>query len=169
MKKKGEVNKEEKREVAVLLHDIRSVHNVGSIFRTADALGVHKIYLSGYTPTPLDRFGRPRKDFAKVSLGTEQTISWEYKEKVEDVIKKCKKEKFQVVAIEQSPHSVDYKEVHTTLSSKILFVVGNEVLGVSKKLLSLSDVVAEIPMKGKKESLNVSVAFGVALFRILNI
>ncbi len=159
--------KEISKKVAVLLHDIRSTHNVGSIFRTADAFGVSKIYLSGYTPTPLDRFGKPRKDVAKVALGAEKTIEWEYIEKPEVMIKKLKKEKFQIVGVEQSEKSVDYKKVK--INKQVLFIVGNEVEGVSKKLLTLCDVVSEIPMKGEKESLNVSVAFGVALSRMLSI
>lgn len=156
-----------KRQVSVLLHDIRSTHNVGSMFRTADALGVTKIYLSGFSPTPLDRFNKPRKDIAKVALGAEEAIAWEYIENPQTLIKKLKKEKAKVIGLEQSPKSVDYKKVKVEKS--VLFVMGSEVTGIEKKLLSLCDVVAEIPMKGEKESLNVSVAFGVALFRILGI
>jgi 23S rRNA (guanosine2251-2'-O)-methyltransferase len=155
-----------KNDVRVLLHNIRSTHNVGSIFRTADALGVSKIYLSGYTPTPLDRFGRARKDVSKVALGAEKNIPWQY-EDPQIVITELKDEDYQVVGLEQTDNSVDYKKV--SVSSKILFVVGNEVEGVDADILKLCDVVVEIPMQGKKESLNVSVAFGVALFRILGI
>ena len=155
------------KEVAVLLHNIRSTHNVGSIFRTADALGVSKIYLSGFTPTPLDRFGRPRKDIAKVSLGAEKTIPWQYVKNPKILIKKLKKEKYQIIGLEQSNNSVDYKKVK--VHNPVLFIVGNEVTGIDKGILSLCDIVAEIPMNGNKESLNVSVAFGIALFRILNI
>ena len=154
-------------EIAVLLHNIRSTHNVGSIFRTSDALGVSKIYLSGYTPTPLDKFGKPRRDIAKVALGAEKNIEWEYVENPDGLVRKLKVKKFQVVALEQSKNSVDYKKVK--IGYPVLFVVGNEVEGIDPKILSLSDIVAEIPMVGKKESLNVSVAFGVALFRILNL
>ena len=155
-----------KREIYVLLHNIRSTHNVGSIFRTADALGVTKIYLSGFSPTPTDRFGRQRKDIAKVSLGAEN-LPWEYVSVPEKTIKDLKKKKFQIVGLEQGKSSVDYKKAK--IKTPVLFVVGNEVEGVDKKTLSLCDVIAEIPMKGKKESLNVSVAFGVALFRMLGI
>jgi tRNA G18 (ribose-2'-O)-methylase SpoU len=154
-------------EVAVLLHDIRSTHNVGSIFRTSDALGVNKIFISGYTPTPIDEYGRARKDIAKVSLGAEKTIPWEYNEDPKKIIKKLKADGYTIVAIEQSESSIDYKKVKAKYP--VLFVVGNEVGGVDRKILSLCDVVAEIPMKGEKESLNVSVAFGVALSRILGI
>ncbi len=156
-----------KKEIFVLLHNIRSTHNVGSIFRTADAAGAGKIFLSGYTPTPLDKFGRPRKDIAKVSLGAEKTLDWEYAKNAKKIIEKLKKEKFQIVALEQSQNSVDYKKVK--IKFPVLFVVGNEVGGIEKNILSLCDTVAEIPMHGKKESLNVSVAFGVGIFRMLNI
>lgn len=155
------------KEVAVLLHNIRSTHNVGSIFRTCDALGVTRVYLSGYTPTPTDKFGRNRKDIAKVALGAEKNILWEYVENPSTLIKKLKVDKYQVIGIEQSEKSVDYKKVK--VKSPALFIVGNEVEGVDRKTLSLCDVVAEIPMNGSKESLNVSVAFGVALFRMLGV
>src|SRR3989338_3110525 len=147
----------QKREIAVLLHNIRSTHNVGSIFRTADALGVDTIYLSGYTPTPLDRFGKPRKDIAKVALGAEKSVDWEYVKNANKKIKDLKKEKYQIIALEQSKNSIDYKKVK--VKYPVLFIVGNEVGGIDSKVLSLCDVVAEIPMRGEKESLNVSVAF----------
>lgn len=155
------------KEIAVLLHDIRSTHNVGSIFRTADTLGVSKIYISGYTPTPLDKFNRPRKDIAKVALGAEKTISWEQIHNPNLLVKKLKKDGFQIVAVEQSEKSVDYKKVK--IENKVLFIVGNEVSGMEKDMMSLCDVIAEIPQRGEKESLNVSVAFGVALFRMLGL
>ena len=153
------------KQISVLLHNIRSTHNVGSIFRTADALGVGKIYLSGFSPTPLDRFGRARKDITKVALSAEKTIPWEYLKDPKKIIKKLRREKYQVIGLEQSKNSVDYKKVKVRYP--VLFVVGNEVTGIEKDILSLCDTVAEIAMKGEKESLNVSVAFGVALFRIL--
>lgn len=155
------------KEVYVLLHNIRSTHNVGSIFRTADSVGVNKIYFSGFTPTPTDKFDRARKDIAKVALGAEKSIVWESISDLKKLIQKLKKEKFQIIGIEQNKNSVDYKKVKTT--EKVLFVIGNEVEGISNDILKLCNIVAEIPMRGKKESLNVSVAFGVALFRILEI
>lgn len=156
-----------KKDVAVLLHNIRSTHNVGSIFRTADALGVSKIYLSGYTPTPLDKFKRPRKDIAKVALGAEKNIAWEYFDNPKIIINKLRKDGYMVVGIEQDARSLDYKKVK--VKKPALFVVGNEVEGIDKKTLKLCDVLVEISMAGNKESLNVSVAFGVAVFRILNL
>lgn len=161
------MKKQNKKEVVVLLHNIRSTHNVGSIFRTADALGVSRIYLSEYTPAPLDRFGRSRKDIAKVALGAEKTIPWEHMVDPKEIINKLKREKYQTIGLEQSDNSADYKKVK--VKYPVLFVVGNEVTGIEKGVLSSCDVVAEIPMKGKKESLNVAVAFGVALYRILDL
>ncbi len=152
-----------RREVWLLLHDIRSVYNVGAIFRTADAVGITKIYLSGYTPTPVDRFNVPRSDFAKSALGSEKTMAWEYIKSPARILARAKKEGFQIVSIEQNKKSVDYKKAK--LSTKVLVVLGNEVVGISKSILHKSDVIAEIPMRGKKESLNVSVAAGIVLFR----
>jgi len=163
-----------KHDIRLLLDDIRSVHNVGSIFRTAETLGISRIYCAGTTPTPLDRFGRKRKDFAKVALGAEDMVAWEYVEDASKSVKRLKKDGFEIVALEQAEDSIDYKAVefmaHSNSSNppKILVVLGNEVDGVSLELLRLADIIAEIPLKGKKESLNVSVAAGIALFRWLD-
>ena len=151
----------------LILHNIRSVENVGAMFRTADAAGVNKIYLTGYTPTPLDRFGKKRKDLMKSALGAEEFISWEYKKMVFPVITKLKKDGYQIIGIEQDKNSVDYKKVKT--KNKNTFIVGTEVTGIPKDVLKKCDIIAEIPMKGKKESLNVSVATGIALFQILKV
>ena len=151
----------------LILPDIRSALNVGAIFRTADAVGINKIYLVGHTPTPIDKFNRERKDIAKSALGAEKTISWEYKKNLPTLICKLKQEKFKIIAIEQAKNSIDYKKVK--IENKNVFIVGTEVSGLPKNILKKCDIIAEIPMRGKKESLNVSVACGVALFRILNI
>lgn len=154
-----------------ILHDIRSVVNVGAIFRTCDAAGISKIYLTGITPTPLDRFGRTRGDMAKAALGAEKTVAWEFSREIEPVLEKLKKENYKIIAIEQSSSSVDYKKIKEKIKSagSIAFLVGNEVDGLPVKILDCCDIVAEIPMKGQKESLNVSTAFGIAVFRILDI
>jgi tRNA G18 (ribose-2'-O)-methylase SpoU len=151
----------------LLLDNIRSVHNVGSIFRTAETLGINKIYCVGTTPTPLDRFGKKRKDFAKVALGAEELVVWEYVEDPIILVKRLKKEGFEIIAIEQNKESVDYKDVR--LKDKSLVILGNEVEGVSESLLRLADIIAEIPLRGKKESLNVAVVAGIALFRMLKL
>ncbi len=156
-----------KKDIRLLLDNIRSVHNVGSIFRTAETCGISHIYCIGTTPVPIDRFGRLRKDFAKVSLGAEKTVTWEHSKTSSELIKKLKNEKFRIIAIEQAKGSLDYKKVK--VKDRAIVIFGNEVEGVNKALLHKSDVIAEIPMKGEKESLNVSVSAGIALFRILNI
>jgi tRNA G18 (ribose-2'-O)-methylase SpoU len=154
------------KDVRVLLHNIRSTHNVGAILRTADALGVSHFYFSGYTPTPLDRFGRPVKEIAKTALGAELTIPWTYAKTPEKFLRELRREGFVVLGIEQDTRAVDYKQYQA--GAKTLVVVGNEVRGLSKNLRGKCDVLIDIPMRGKKESLNVSVAFGVALFRVLD-
>ncbi|HEY1037625.1 MAG TPA: TrmH family RNA methyltransferase [Candidatus Paceibacterota bacterium] len=156
-------------QAVVVLPDIRSAHNVGSIFRTCDAAGIDKVYLAGYTPDPLDRFGRPVKEIAKTALGAEKTIPWEHEGDVLKLLAKLKKEGFVVVAIELTENSADYKTIAVAPDAKVAFVFGNEVDGVSAEVLERCDVVAHIPMGGEKESLNVSVAAGIALFRILGI
>jgi 23S rRNA (guanosine2251-2'-O)-methyltransferase len=149
----------------LILCDIRSNENVGSLFRTADALGIETILLSGITPSPIDRFGRPVQAIAKTALGAEKTIPWKRVGAL-SAIKQAKEEGWCVVAIEQSPKSIDYKVV--PLQEKMVFVLGNEVEGLPSAILTEATIIAEIPMKGKKESLNVAVAAGVALFRILD-
>lgn len=149
-------------ETAVLLHNIRSTHNVGSIFRTSDAAGVSKIFLTGYTPTPVDRFGRPQKDIAKTALGAEQNIQWEYFKAPQKLISKLKKVGWTIVGVEQDARSIDYRDFKP--AGKTLLIFGNEVLGISPALRKQCDTIVEIPMRGKKESLNVSVAAGIVLF-----
>ena len=160
-------------EIALVLHDVRSVHNVGSIFRTADAAGITKIYLGGITPVPLDRFKKVRPDFAKVSLGSERSVAWESvngRGAAVSVIGKLKKEGYKIFAVEQSKKSLPYYTAEvlacTRRSKKIALVLGNEVEGLPLSILKMMDMAIEIPMAGKKESLNVAVAFGIVAFRL---
>ena len=153
-------------DIRLLLDNIRSVHNVGSIFRTAETAAVSKIYCLGMTPVPLDRFGRKRKDFAKVALGAEDLVSWEHVKSATVIIKKLKKEGFQIIAIEQAAKSIDYLEVSPR--QKVLIILGNEIGGIRPQILKLADVIAEIPLKGKKESLNVSVVAGIILYGMIS-
>jgi tRNA G18 (ribose-2'-O)-methylase SpoU len=150
----------------LVLDNIRSVENVGAIFRTADAAGVHKIYLMGITPGPLDRFERPRADLRKSALGAELTVPWERLEKLEELGRE-----YELVALEQDARSIDYKEYKPKENNMRDFalILGPEVGGLSKEVLDTCDKIISIPMKGKKESLNVSVAAGIALFRLLDI
>ena len=150
----------------LILDNLRSIENTGSIFRTADGLGVSKIYLVGTTPAPLDRFGRKRQDFAKVSLGAEETIEWEYAKEISPVIRSLKEQDFQIISLEQNPRSIPLQAASSKLQAFAL-IVGNEVDGVSQEALELSDEIVEIEMQGEKESLNVSVATGIALFALM--
>ncbi len=153
-----------KMHMSVILHNVRSVHNVGSIFRTADAAGVSKIFCCGITPIPLDRLKRVRPDFAKVALGAEEYLSWEHAKSAAQVMRKLKKERWTVCAIEQSKRSTPYFKMPARESSRVALVLGNEVRGLPASLLRRADHILEIPMLGKKESLNVAVAFGIAAF-----
>lgn len=191
----------------LILHNIRSLHNVGSIFRTADGAGVDKIFLTGYTGLPVDRLGKTRKEIHKVALGAEKVVEWQQYKNISELIKKLKREKIFVVALEQHPKSIDYKKFvnalsniskqdttimhHSTTmhysgrrkeqfekqfekqlrnkfkeSNGLALVVGNEVRGLSNQILKKCDKIIEIPMHGEKESLNVSVATGIALYSI---
>ncbi len=153
-----------KENIAILL-DIRSVENVGAMFRTADAVGVDKIYLVGYTPTPLDRFGRKRGDMAKSALGAEELVPWEHIKSITPLLSKLRKQGFQTIAIEQAKNSINYKKVKS--KAKNAFIVGNEVSGIPKNILNKCNLIAEIPMRGGKESLNVATSFGIALYGII--
>lgn len=152
----------------VILHDIRSVINVGAIFRTCDAVGVSEIILSGTSPAPIDRFGRIRSDFAKSALGTEKTVLWKQASDIISTIDELKKNGYEIYSIEQSPYSVDYKSIITKPNSKIVIIPGNEVDGVPINIQDMSNAILEIPMRGSKESLNVSVATGIVLYRLLD-
>jgi len=151
----------------VILDNIRSVHNAGSIFRTADAVGVEKIYLCGITPAPVDRFGNLLSDFVKTALGAEQSVAWEKCTATWRTIEDLRREGFLIVAIEQSSCAKDLFTYTPPVSQeKVALIMGNEVKGLSSSLLKRVDVILEIPMLGAKESLNVAVAFGVAAYQL---
>ena len=157
----------------LILPDIRSALNVGAIFRTAEAVGISKIYLTGYTPRPFDKFERIQKDIAKSALGAEKTMPWEYVKGLPGLIGRLRREGYKIIAVEQDKKAIDYRKISARGGpafswKKLGFIVGNETEGLSKNILNKCDVIAEIPMKGRKESLNVSVATGVVLFRVLN-
>lgn len=146
----------------VILHDIRSNYNVGAIFRTCDGVGVDKVYLSGYTPAPKDRFGRKVSEIGKTALGAEEIIPWECTENILELIKKLQTEGVCVVAVELDKEAVtlyDFK-----VPESVAYILGSETEGLSKEILEAVDVIVEIPMRGKKESLNVSVSAGVVLY-----
>lgn len=155
-------------EIIVILDNIRSVHNVASIFRTADGAGVKKIYLCGVTPSPLNRFDKILPQFSKVSLGAEKYVQWEKHKSALTLIKKLKKEDYKILAVEQSKKAIPYHETSRfySLDSRFCLVFGNEIKGLSPQILKITDQILEIPMFGKKESLNVSVAFGIVVYHL---
>lgn len=159
--------KPKKPHAVAVLHNVRSAYNVGAIFRTADAAGISKIYLSGYTPAPVDRFGRARKDISKTALGAEKAVPWETRENIGALLRELKKDGYYCVAVERAPRALDYKKARAR--SKTAFVFGNEARGLSRAVRLRCDAVIEIPMRGAKESLNVSVAAGIILFRFLDV
>lgn len=146
------------RRIILLAHSIRSLWNVGSLFRTADAFHVEKIFLTGYTAVP------PRREISKTALGAEEYVPWEKEEDPRKTIAQLKKQGYAIVALEQARGAVDVKDFAPP--SKVCLIVGHEVLGVPKELLQLCDAIVHIPMHGKKESLNVAVAAGIALHHL---
>ena len=150
----------------VILHNIRSLYNVGSIFRTADAVSAKKIYLAGYTPKPIDEFKKPRKQLTKVSLGAEKYVPWEKVKSTSWLIDKLKKDGYKIIPIEQSKKSIPYYKLPAKKykSNKVALILGSEVKGLPSSILKRSDKILEIPMLGDKESLNVSVAFGIVAY-----
>lgn len=149
----------EKSKFILILPNIRSGHNVGAIFRTADGAGVDKLYLTGYTPCP------PHVQIDKVSLGAEKWMPWEYRKQTGRLLKELKEMGYNIVALEQTKNSQNIFDWSPKFP--IALVLGNEKTGVSKSLLKYCDESVEIPMHGKKNSLNVSVATGVAMYQIL--
>jgi 23S rRNA (guanosine2251-2'-O)-methyltransferase len=144
---------------------MRSKYNVGAIFRTADAAGVEKIFLTGYTPAPHDRFGRIDHEIEKTSLGAAATMSWEQVSDVEELVKVLQSDGVMVVAVEIAPGSVSLYDF--VPPERVAYIFGNETAGIEASLLAAVDTVLEIPMLGQKESLNVSVTAGVVLFHHL--
>lgn len=138
---------------------------MGSIFRTADGAGVLHIYLSGYTPRPLDKFKRPQKDIQKTALGAEEVVPWTYMSTAEEVIAKLRQDGWCIVGVEQDARAQDYRTLK--IIQPTLFIFGTEVTGIDSELRDLCDDLIEIPMVGTKESLNVSVVAGIVLFATL--
>src|SRR3989338_4797253 len=155
--------------VVVALHNIRSAHNVGSIFRTADAAGCKKLYLCGVTPGPFDRFGRPNPKIAKIALGAEQYLPSEHKTSTVKLLQSLRRDGYEIIAIEQHSRAQSIYKVRLSRArhKRYALVLAEEEHGLSPTILRHADRIVEIPMRGKKESLNVSVAFGVAVFQLL--
>ena len=149
-----------KKQFYVVCDNIRSLENIGSIFRTADALGVDKIFLGGICGKP------PHHKISKTALSAEKNIEWEYQWQTWRIIDKLKKEKVNIVALEQNKESIPYTKFKPKFP--LALVIGNEVNGISKSILKKADDIIHLPMLGKKESLNVSVAFGIAGYYVQN-
>ena len=148
--------------VYVVLHNIRSNYNVGSIFRTSDGAMIEKLYLCGYTPHP------PKKEILKTALGATESVKWEYVKDTKEVIRKMKADGIKVCALELTDKSFPYYELKKDVFP-ICLVVGNEISGVSQEILDMCDFSIEIPQYGIKQSLNVAVAYGIAIFEMRKI
>mgnify|MGYP001165335014 CR=1 FL=1 len=144
--------------VSILVENVRSVHNVGSIFRSADGFGAEMIYLTGYTACP------PRLDLSKTALGAEESVPWKHYERSIDAAKSIIDKGITLILLEQTNKSIPIYDIKCTFP--VCFIVGNEVCGVSEELSSLSKIHAEIPMRGIKQSLNVSVATGIVGYEL---
>jgi tRNA G18 (ribose-2'-O)-methylase SpoU len=147
-----------RRPISLILDDIRSLHNVGAIFRTADGAYIEHIYLCGITGTP------PRNEIRKTSLGAEETVPWSYHQDPEEAIQMLKEQDYQVVVLEQTTQSYDYRKAPYRFP--LCLIVGHEYNGVRDSLVTMADIAVEIPMKGMKLSLNVSVACGIAMYEL---
>lgn len=152
---------EKLKSVIVLVHNIRSMHNVGAIFRSADAFGISEVMLSGYTPTP------PRPEINKTAIGAEEFVSWKYVEEGAEAVQNLKENGYYLVGLEQTTHSTPLPDFEAQAHKKMCIVVGSEVSGIDDELLPLLDECVAIPQFGHKHSLNVSVAAGVILYALL--
>ncbi|MDX2188279.1 MAG: RNA methyltransferase [Bacteroidota bacterium] len=157
-KSKAEIQKIQKAPICIVLDNIRSMNNVGSVFRTSDAFLIEKLYLCGITAQP------PHREIYKSALGAEETVSWIYKKTTFDAIEELKKNGYTIVGLEQTDQSVDLKKFEFLLSKKYALIFGNEVNGISDDVLSLLDYAVEIPQFGSKHSFNISVSVGIVLW-----
>ena|SRR5436190_21278009 len=156
----GEFKDSEKLSVCIVLDNIRSLHNVGSAFRTADAFRIEKIYLTGITGTP------PHREIEKTALGATESVGWEYSEDTRAAIKKLKENGYTIIIIEQTTESKALHEFAPETGKKYCLVFGNEVHGVSEEAIELADLALEIPQFGTKHSLNISVCLGIVAWEI---
>jgi len=148
--------------IIIILDNIRSLNNIGSVFRTSDAFLVEKIYLCGITATP------PHKDIHKTALGSTETVDWEYVENTLDLVEKLKLDNIKICSIEQAENATMLNDFVVEPNTKYALVFGNEVKGVTQDVVSASDVVIEIPQYGTKHSLNISVSCGVVVWDVFS-
>ena len=148
-------------QLKILLHNVRSMHNVGAAFRSADAFGINELLLSGYTPTP------PRPEITKTAIGAEKYVDWQYLDELPSSIQSLKAEDYLLVGLEQTTESILLPDYEISTGKKICLVFGNEVTGIDDEVLPFIDDFVEVPQYGHKHSLNVSVTVGVALYAFL--
>jgi len=147
--------------IVLVLDNIRSLHNVGSAFRTADAFLIEKIYLCGVTGSP------PNKEIEKTALGATSTVEWVYVKNTLDAIHELKKNKYKIYSVEQADNSIKLNKLDDIQNEQIALVFGNEVYGVAEAVIELSDAVIEIPQLGTKHSLNISVSVGIVMWEFI--
>lgn len=152
----------EKLPVAVLLDNVRSMHNVGSVFRTSDAFLISEVILCGITGRP------PHAEITKTALGAEESVKWRYCEEALEEVGKMKKEGWKICVLEQAHSSIPLQDFTPIRNERYLLVAGNEVEGVSQQIVDLADIILEIPQYGVKHSLNVSVSVGIALWQMVS-
>lgn len=145
----------------IILHNVRSMYNVGAVFRNADAFGIRKLYLTGFTPAP------PRPEISKTAIGAEKFVEWDQSREAVPLINRLKKENTHLIGVEQTTKSVDLPEFKPPRDKKLGLVFGNEVTGIQEDLYSHLDTFVEIPQYGNKHSLNVSVTTGILLYGML--
>lgn len=161
-RKLSEIHEEERTPVVVVLDNVRSLYNVGSIFRTSDGALVRKLILSGYTPRP------PRKEIEKTALGATESVPWEYASTAIQAVKECRKQGYKIFSLELTDESISYDAI-SRRDFPLCLVVGNEITGVSKEVIEECDRAVEIPMFGIKQSLNVAVAYGIVLYELAKV
>lgn len=155
-----EFHRSEKIPVVIILDNVRSMNNVGSVFRTADAFLLEAIVLCGYTPRP------PHRDIQKTALGATETVRWSYEENITSAVQKLKEEGYSICAVEQTEGSTSLVDWSILPEEKWALILGNEVEGVQDAVLALCDAVVEIPQSGMKHSLNISVAAGIVFWEV---
>ncbi len=160
--KKGEIGAIPRVPVDVLVDNVRSLYNVGSIFRTSDGAWIRTLYLCGFTPHP------PRREIEKTALGATESVPWEYRKNASDVVMELKSSGSTICVLEQTTGSIPYTRISPE-TFPLCLVIGNEITGVSHPLIEAADLSIEIPMTGIKQSLNVAVAYGIAIFELVRI
>ncbi|HET8753199.1 MAG TPA: RNA methyltransferase [Salinimicrobium sp.] len=158
----SEFKSSEKVPIIVILDNVRSLNNIGSVFRTADAFLIQKVYLCGITATP------PHKDIQKTALGATDSVEWEYFEDALQLLEKLKAEKVEIYAVEQAENAIFLQDFQPKKNIQYALIFGNEVKGVQQKLVSAADGVIEIPQLGSKHSLNIAVSAGVVLWDVFS-